>query len=104
MATTAETTATVPRLEIADLGLNEDDINFSDGVACVTTYWAYAMTMTVADRHSFCQKVRDKKAWAHSNTSRGQPSGHRIYRSALGKSVVGYLFLMALLASVTRRE
>ncbi|KAJ4861707.1 hypothetical protein T069G_02661 [Trichoderma breve] len=84
------------RLDIADLGIDKEDDDYADGVACVKEYWKSAHDMTEEDRQKFCTLMRTRGNWKHVASSRKQPSGHRIYKNATGKTIPGLLVIRAL--------
>ncbi|EHK25232.1 uncharacterized protein TRIVIDRAFT_198220 [Trichoderma virens Gv29-8] len=93
------TMSAITRYDISNLGLGPDDEDYSDGVACIEAYWAYALDMTPETRDKYLGLLRNKK-WTHTVSSRKQPSQHRLYKSSVGKTIPGFLVIRALYKKV----
>ncbi|KAL7910652.1 hypothetical protein GGI35DRAFT_478077 [Trichoderma velutinum] len=66
---------TITRLDIAELGLDEDQTPYSDGVACVRAYWAYALGLSQGERDAMRSLIVNHN-YHHTMASREEFSEH----------------------------
>ncbi|KAJ4861718.1 hypothetical protein T069G_02672 [Trichoderma breve] len=83
------------RLDISKLAIDANHVAFSDGVACVQAYWAYALDLTRGERDSMRRLIADRH-YQHTAESRQSFTEHPIYKGSHGKQRHGLILLRAL--------
>ncbi|OPB36424.1 hypothetical protein A0O28_0055030 [Trichoderma guizhouense] len=91
--------ATIRRLDIDQLGLDEDHEPYSDGVACIQVYWAYSMDLSQRERDNMRNLILDHHYY-HTVESREEFYEHRLCRDPAGKTRPGLILLRALYKAV----
>ncbi|KAL7959400.1 hypothetical protein V8C34DRAFT_280097 [Trichoderma compactum] len=90
---------TIRRLSVAMLGLNKDHTPYSDGVACIQAYWAYAMDLPQGERTMMRRLILEHK-YDHTIASRDAFSEHPLCRDSAGTTRPGLILLRALYKAV----
>ncbi|KAF3068262.1 hypothetical protein CFAM422_007917 [Trichoderma lentiforme] len=86
---------TIRRLDIAQLGFDEDHEPYSDSVACIQAYWAYSMDLSQRERDNMRNLILDHK-YHHTVASQEEFYEHRLCRDPAGKTRPGLILLRAL--------
>ncbi|QYS95787.1 hypothetical protein H0G86_003061 [Trichoderma simmonsii] len=90
---------TIRRLDIAQLGFDEDRMPYSDGVACVQAYWAYSMDLSQGERDNMRNLILNHN-YRHTVASREEFYEHRLCRDPAGRTRQGLILLRALYKAV----
>ncbi|PNP60246.1 hypothetical protein THARTR1_00270 [Trichoderma harzianum] len=81
------------------LRLTEDNMIYSDGVACVQAYWAYSMDLSQSERDDMRSLILGCK-YRHTVASREAFSAHRLCRDPFGTTRPGLILLRVLYKAV----
>ncbi|KAL6818006.1 hypothetical protein J3E69DRAFT_374828 [Trichoderma sp. SZMC 28015] len=89
----------IRRLDIDQLGLDEDHESYSDGVACIQAYWAFSMDLSQRERDNMRNLILDDY-YHHIVASREDFYEHQICKDPAGKTRPGLILLRALYKAV----
>lgn len=89
----------ITRLDIDQLGLDEDHESYSDGVACIQAYWAFSMDLSQRERDNMRNLILDDY-YHHTVASREEFYEHSLCRDPAGKKRPGLILLRALYKAV----